>query len=76
MITVKQIRAARMLLAWKQADLANAAKVSLATLNNIERQVTDPRMSTLTAIKQALEAAGVEFLSENGGGAGVRLKKP
>jgi len=75
MITVKQIRAARMLLEWKQFDLANAAKVSLATLNNIERQVTDPRVSTLNSISHALESAGIEFIPENGGGAGVRLKK-
>lgn len=74
MITILQIRAARTLLEWKQSDLAEAANISLATLNNIERQVSDPRMSTLTAIETALSEY-IEFIPENGGGAGVRLKK-
>jgi len=76
MTTPAQIRAARALLGLKQSDVAASAEVSLATLNNIERGVTDPRTSTLSAIRRALEAAGVEFIPENGGGAGVRLKRP
>jgi hypothetical protein len=36
---------------------------------------TIPRRTTLAAIRAALEAAGVEFIAENGGGAGVRLRK-
>ena len=35
-----------------------------------------PHQTTLTAIRAALEAAGVDFIAENGGGAGVRLRKP
>jgi len=72
MITPAQIRAARGLLNLKQAELAALAQVSLATLNNIEREVADPRASTLTAIQRALEAAGVEFT--NGDAPGVRLR--
>lgn len=75
MITPAQIRAARSLLNMKQTDLAAAASVSLATLNNIERGVTDPRSSTLDSIQRALEAAGVIFIAENGEGPGVRLRK-
>jgi len=56
-----QIRAARALIGAKQSDLARAAGVSLATLNNIERGVGDPRSSTLERIETALAGAGVEF---------------
>ena len=60
MITAAQIRAGRALLNVKQSELAKAAGVSLATLNNIERGVGDPRSSTLQAIERALKAAGIE----------------
>lgn len=60
MITAAQIRAGRALLNVKQSELAKASGVSLATLNNIERGVGDPRSSTLQAIERALKAAGVE----------------
>jgi transcriptional regulator with XRE-family HTH domain len=75
MLTPAQIRAARSMLNWKQADLAKKAGLSLTGLNNIERGAADPRASTLVAIQRALEAAGIEFISENGGGPGVRLRK-
>lgn len=76
MITAAQIRAARGLIRWKQAELAAAAGLSLTALNNIEREAADPKASTLAALKRALEQAGVVFLAENGGGAGVRLRSP
>lgn len=73
-VTPSQLRAARALIGAKQSDLAKAAGISLATLNNIERGVGDPRTSTLVAIVQALAGAGVEFaddpLSES-----VRLRR-
>lgn len=75
MITPAQLRAARALVGLKQADLAAAAGVSLATLNNIERAISDPRVSTMDALQRALEAAGVIFVAENGEGPGVRLRK-
>lgn len=59
MITPGQIRAARSLIGAKQSDLAKASGISLATLNNIERGVGDPRASTLDAIETALHEAGV-----------------
>ncbi len=58
-----------------QADLAERVKLSATALNSIERGTSDPRASNLAAIQRALEAAGVEFIPENGGGAGVRLRK-
>ena len=60
MISSAQIRAGRALLNIKQSDLAKASGISLATLNNIERGIGDPRTSTLQAIESALQAAGVE----------------
>ena len=75
MITPNQIRGARAMLGMTQADLAKAAGLSNTGLNNIERGTADPKVSTLQAIQSALEAAGVEFIPENGGGAGVRLRK-
>jgi transcriptional regulator with XRE-family HTH domain len=56
-------------------DLAKIAEVSTNTISRLERgEAIYPR--TLAAIRAALEAAGVEFIAENGGGAGVRLKAP
>ncbi|MBU3887210.1 helix-turn-helix transcriptional regulator [Methylosinus sp. KRF6] len=74
MITPQQIRGARAMLGMTQASLAEAAGISTTAVNNIERGAADPKTSTLVAIQRALEAAGVEFIPENGGGAGVRLR--
>ncbi|WFU89014.1 helix-turn-helix transcriptional regulator [Rhizobium sp. CC1099] len=74
MITNGQIRAARALLGWKQTELASAAKLSEMSVKNIERGVTDSRISTLQAVKSALEAAGIIFIDANGNGPGVRLR--
>ena len=74
MITPAQIRAARALIGWKQADLA--AGVSEMSVKNIERGATDPRSSTLDAVQSAFGEAGVVFLEAGDtrlGGAGVRL---
>ncbi|MEM7423978.1 MAG: helix-turn-helix transcriptional regulator [Pseudomonadota bacterium] len=64
MVSPSQIRAARSLIGIKQSDLARGAGISLATLNNIERGVGDPRTSTLEAIERALASAGVEFAND------------
>ncbi len=70
-----QIRGARGLLGWSQADLAKAARVGLSTVRNFETGASTPIANNLAAIRIALESAGVEFIAENGGGPGVRLKK-
>jgi transcriptional regulator with XRE-family HTH domain len=78
MITCNQIRAARALIGWKQADLAAASGVSEISIKNIERGVTNPRSSTLDAIQKAFLAAGVVFLAAGDtpdGGVGIRLTK-
>lgn len=55
-------------------ELAELAQVSTNTITRLERgESLYPR--TVEAIRAALEAAGVEFIAENGGGAGVRLRK-
>lgn len=59
MLTATHIRAARALINARQSDLARAAGISLATLNNIERGIGDPRASTLRALETALAQAGV-----------------
>jgi transcriptional regulator with XRE-family HTH domain len=56
-------------------ELAAAADVSPETVVRFEGGET-LRPRTIAAIQGALEAAGVEFIAENGGGAGVRLRKP
>ena len=47
-----------------------------ATIANFELEKREPYPRTLDDVRAALETAGVEFIAENGGGAGVRLKKP
>jgi len=74
-ITPAQCRAARALLNWAQADLAKDAQVASKTISDFEKGARIPRPENLEAIKVAFEAAGIEFIPENGGGPGVRLKK-
>lgn len=56
-------------------QLAMAAGVSKVTLSDFEIGKRSPHPRTLAAIRGALESAGIEFIEENGGGPGVRLKK-
>ena len=73
-ITAAQCRAARGLLSWSQERLAEQANVARATVADFERETRKPMANNLAAIRSALEAAGVEFIAENGGGPGVRLR--
>jgi hypothetical protein len=45
------------------------------TVRQFEAGLNEPRRATLEVIRRALEAAGVEFIDENGGGPGLRLRK-
>ena len=67
-----------MLLRWEQKDLAKSSGVSLPSIKRLETQPGElgAQRRTIEAIVQALEKAGVEFIDENGGGPGVRLRKP
>ena len=71
----QQSWAARGLLDWSQQELADAASVGLSTVRDFEKGRRAPLAANLAAIRAALEAAGVEFIAENGGGPGVRLRK-
>lgn len=69
-----QCKMARVAVGWGVRDLAAAAKVSSDTVARLERG-EELRERTVAAIRGALEAAGVEFIAENGGGPGVRLQR-
>jgi transcriptional regulator with XRE-family HTH domain len=76
-LTSAQIRAARALIRWRAEDLARESGVGVATIRRAELENNETSMTTPndSAIRRALEAAGVEFIDENGGGPGVRLRK-
>jgi hypothetical protein len=77
-ITSGQLRAARAFLKWTGEQLAQQSGVSVATLRRAEPMDGPVRMipANARAIRATLEAAGVEFITENGGGPGVRLRHP
>ena len=76
-VTGRQIAAARTLVGVAQANLAERSNISVATLKRMEASPGEAMglVNNIRAVRQALEAAGVEFIPENGGGAGVRLRK-
>jgi transcriptional regulator with XRE-family HTH domain len=77
MLTGEQIRAARALTRMEQSQLASASGVSLPTIKRLEKMAGPISANTGTeaALRQALGAAGVIFIDENGEGPGVRLRK-
>ena len=76
MINAAQCRAARGLVGWSQQELSKNAGVGTVAVHQLESGTSQPRRATLDVIRRAFEKAGVEFIDENGGGAGVRLRKP
>jgi hypothetical protein len=72
-----QMRAARALLRWSAADLVRESGVSLATIHRAEAVDGKSAMTlaNASAVRRALENAGVEFIEENGGGPGARLRR-
>ena len=76
-LTSAQIRAARSLIRWSAEDLATRSSLSVATIRRAELTDSETSMTAANdlAVRRALEAAGVEFIDENGGGPGVRLRK-
>lgn len=76
MITAEQLRAARALVRMTQEELAAKCSVSVPTIKRWESG-SGPltgSAANVAAAQTALERAGVEFISENGGGPGVRLR--
>jgi len=79
-LTSGQLRAARALLDWSQAMLAERTKLSVLTIRRMEgeRGPSGSTEANVEAVRRALEGAGIVFLeprSNRDGGAGVRLKK-
>jgi ribosome-binding protein aMBF1 (putative translation factor) len=77
-LTSAQIRAARALIRWSAEDLSRATALSVTTIRRAELTEKETSMTAANelAVRRALEAAGVEFIEENGsGGPGVRLMK-
>jgi transcriptional regulator with XRE-family HTH domain len=70
MIDFRQIRAARALLNWSQADLARAAEMATSSIKKIESESSSARKETLAHIHNAFDLNGIEFMA----GTGVRLK--
>jgi transcriptional regulator with XRE-family HTH domain len=75
-VTSAQLRMARAALNWTVRDLAEATGLHRNTITNIEVGRYAGDQKTLETIEAVLRRAGVEFIDENGGGPGVRLKKP
>jgi transcriptional regulator with XRE-family HTH domain len=76
-LSIRQIKAARALLAWSQEEAARISGVSVATIKRLEASdgPVGGREDTSERLVAALESAGVIFLEENGEGPGVRLRK-
>ena len=75
-MTPAQCRAARALVNISQEALAEAAKVGVSTVRDFEAERRKARAASLALIQGAFERMRIVFIEENGGGAGVRLKKP
>ncbi len=73
MIASVQVRMARVALGWGVRDLAAHAGVTANTVSRFENGA-DALGNTIRKIQRTLEDAGIEFIDENGGGPGVRLK--
>jgi transcriptional regulator with XRE-family HTH domain len=74
-ITPEHSRAARALLDVTQPQLAVKSGLGLSTVVDFERSRRPVSKEAVQAIQLALEDAGIEFIDENGGGPGVRLRK-
>ncbi len=77
MITGAQIRMARGCLRWSVRELAEKTNLGISTIQRMEaiEDVPSASAKNLAAIQSVFESAGIEFIDENGGGPGVRLKK-
>ena len=75
-ITGRQIAAGRVLIGMSQGELAEAGKISIPTLRRMEASggPATGMTNNVAAVRRALEAAGVDFLFENGGRVGVRMR--
>ncbi|SEE51245.1 hypothetical protein SAMN05444164_8409 [Bradyrhizobium erythrophlei] len=75
-ISPAQCRGGRALLDMTQPQLASIAGLGLSTVVDFERKRRTVSEEAVRKMQEALEKAGVQFIPENGGGPGVRLRKP
>lgn len=73
-VTSAQVRMARAALNWTVRDLAEAAGVHRNTITNLETGRYAGDAATLATLETVLRRAGIDFIDENGGGPGVRLR--
>src|SRR4051812_14774213 len=73
-LTAAQCRAARALIEWSLAQLSQSASIDIQTIADFEKRIRAVDETTRRRLRATLEAAGVMFISENGGGAGARLR--
>jgi ribosome-binding protein aMBF1 (putative translation factor) len=73
MMTPAECLAARRALQWSQMELATASGADVSAIRNYEDGKLPPQEGNVEALRRAFEAAGVLFVSEIGGGTGVRL---
>jgi predicted transcriptional regulator len=76
MVTPREVRAARAFLGRTREQLADRAIVALNTVIRLEQGTVNSRSSTLDAVRRALEAAGIEFLSLRENSEGIRVHRP
>ena len=76
MLYVSQVRAARGLLGWNQSNLAIESGLAISTIKRMETsgEFLKGNVENVWKVRKALERAGIEFINENGGGPGVRLR--
>ena len=75
-LTPAQIRAARAMLDWSMADLAEAARLSISTVKRFETGGAQPVSDEAVGMmRDAAETEGVRFLDDDGDGPGVRLRR-
>ena len=74
-MTPEQCKAARAMTGLSQDQLAQKSGVAVSTIIPFEQKQRNPYASTVEKLRSALETAGIEFIEENGGGAGLRMQK-
>ena len=74
MITPTLCRAARVLLGWRQEELAERSEVGVTTVRQFEGGKTTPHRTTLNAFQSTFEDAGVEFITRDGEAVGVQFR--
>lgn len=77
--TGNQLKAARALIGMEQSKLAELARLNVNTIRNMEAAAAGPiagRSVNVQAVQRALEAAGLQFIPQDTGGPGVRLRDP